>query len=364
MGNNQASKPPIISYGPCQFPTLGFIVQRAWEIYAHVPETFWSIHLTHIASAAPPPAQQGPGSGSRQVPMGAHAHGRGGRGGRGVPCEFQWQRKRVFDVGVARALHAPCALPGTEAAVESIDERPTYKYPPHPLSTIEFAKKASSYLRIGSHQAMKIAEDLYQTGFISYPRTETDVFSPDFDLRAIAEQHTTHPQWGAYAQRLVQSDPSGGGLWRAPRGGGHDDKAHPPIHPTKFTAGEAGWDDRKRKVYELVVRTFLACCSERAVGSERVVRLDCGGEKFHTRGLAIILRNYLDVYPYHSWNAATLPALEVGMRFVPDAVELRQAQTRPPERLKETDLIALMERHGIGTDATMAQHIDTILKRG
>lgn len=47
-----------------------------------------------------------------------------------------------------------------------------------------------------------------------------------------------HPAWGAYAQRLLET---GAGLWRNPSGGGHDDKAHPPIHPTKFSTGESGW---------------------------------------------------------------------------------------------------------------------------
>lgn len=47
-----------------------------------------------------------------------------------------------------------------------------------------------------------------------------------------------HPVWGSYAQRLL--DP-GAGLWKYPSNGGHDDKAHPPIHPTKFSAGESNW---------------------------------------------------------------------------------------------------------------------------
>jgi DNA topoisomerase-3 len=42
-------KGPLISYGPCQFPTLGFIVQRAWEAAAHVSEPFWRIALEHTA---------------------------------------------------------------------------------------------------------------------------------------------------------------------------------------------------------------------------------------------------------------------------------------------------------------------------
>lgn len=52
------------------------------------------------------------------------------------------------------------------------------------------------------------------------------------------QEQQGHPGWGSYAQRLL--DPASG-LWRNPRNGGHDDKAHPPIHPTKFSSGESGW---------------------------------------------------------------------------------------------------------------------------
>lgn len=52
------------------------------------------------------------------------------------------------------------------------------------------------------------------------------------------EEQTGHPAWGPYAQRLLEPE---GGLWRNPGNGGHDDKAHPPIHPTKFSSGESNW---------------------------------------------------------------------------------------------------------------------------
>lgn len=52
------------------------------------------------------------------------------------------------------------------------------------------------------------------------------------------EEQTRHPAWGPYAQRLLEPE---GGLWRNPGNGGHDDKAHPPIHPTKFSSGESNW---------------------------------------------------------------------------------------------------------------------------
>jgi DNA topoisomerase-3 len=322
---------PVISYGPCQFPTLGFIVKRQWEIYAHIPEEFWYIHVVYRDDQA------------RSI------------------CEFEWARKRLFDKFAAELFFQPCSQVPVTARVEQVLENPKFRFPPHPLSTIEFAKRASSFLRIGSQDAMKIAEQLYQAGFISYPRTETDVFSTDFDLRSIAAEQSAHPQWGAYASRLT--DPNSM-LWRDPPGGGHNDKAHPPIHPTKFTRGEPNWSQKQKKVYELVVRHFLACCSERAVGSESVIKIDICGEKFSSRGVTIKQRNWLDVYPYSNWNQAGLPNLQVGQTFEPHEVSLKDGQTRPPEKLKETDLIAKMEEHGIGTDATMAQHIETTLNRG
>lgn len=51
-------------------------------------------------------------------------------------------------------------------------------------------------------------------------------------------EQVTHPIWGSYAQQLLDVEAR---LWRNPSNGGHDDKAHPPIHPTKFSAGETGW---------------------------------------------------------------------------------------------------------------------------
>lgn len=52
------------------------------------------------------------------------------------------------------------------------------------------------------------------------------------------QEQIGHPDWGPYAQRLLDRASE---LWKNPGSGGHDDKAHPPIHPTKFSSGESGW---------------------------------------------------------------------------------------------------------------------------
>ncbi|KAK4256820.1 hypothetical protein QN277_006496 [Acacia crassicarpa] len=317
----------VLSYGPCQFPTLGFIVERYWEIQAHEPEEFWSINCSHKSDE-------------------------------GI-ASFSWMRGHLFDYTCAVIIYEMCVQEPT-ATVAKVRQQEKLKYPPHPLNTIELEKRASRYFRMSSEQTMKVAEELYQAGFISYPRTETDSFSSRTDLHAIVQEQQAHPDWGAYAQRLL--DP-GASLWRNPSNGGHDDKAHPPIHPTKFSIGESRWSQDHRKLYELVVRHFLACVSQPAVGAETIVEIDIAGELFSASGRVILAKNYLDVYRFESWGGSMIPTYTVGQQFIPTTLTLDSGVTRPPPLLSEADLLSCMDKEGIGTDATMHDHIKKLLDR-
>ena len=153
----------------------------------------------------------------------------------------------------------------------------------------------------------------------------------------------------------------GGFHW--PRAGRHDDKAHPPIHPVNFVADSQLKDEEKR-VYEFVVRRFLACCSEDAKGELTTVDIEYGPEMFHASGLLVLQRNYLDVYPYDKWESSQqLPQYTVGDAFIPTEANMTEGKTSPPGYLTEPELISLMDANGIGTDATMAEHIAKIKER-
>ncbi|CAL1379749.1 unnamed protein product [Linum trigynum] len=317
----------ILSYGPCQFPTLGFIVERYWEIQSHEPEEFWTINCTHNSDE-------------------------------GI-ATFNWMRGHLFDYISVVTLYEMCVEEPT-ATVTKVQKQERLKHPPFPLSTVELGKRASRYFRMSSEQTMKVAEDLYQSGFISYPRTETDSFSSGTDLRAIVQEQAGHPSWGSYAQRLLDPEAE---LWRNPGNGGHDDKAHPPIHPTKYSSGESGWSQDHHKVYELVVRHFLACVSRPAVGAETTVEIDIASELFCASGRMILAKNYLDVYRFESWGNSMLPTYDQGQQFIPTTLTLDSGITRPPPLLSEADLLGCMDKAGIGTDATMHDHIKKLLDR-
>lgn len=299
-------------------------MDRYFRVQNFIPEPFWGIKVTHRRDD--------------------------------ISVVFNWARNRLFDRAAIVILFERCIAAKT-ARVSKVQEKPTSKWKPLPLTTVELQKVASRLLRMTSQQAMTIAESLYNKGFISYPRTETDRFDKGMNLRALVEKQTQDSRWGTFAQNLVN------GAFKQPREGRNDDKAHPPIHPIAYCA-PAGLRPEEARLYEFITRRFLACCSEDAKGKATDVELEYGDEVFHTRGLIVLERNYLDVYPYENWtNSTILPTFTVGERFEPTEAMITDGQTSAPSYLTEPDLIALMDANGIGTDATMAEHIAKIKNR-
>ncbi|CAH8590611.1 unnamed protein product [Schistosoma intercalatum] len=338
----QALSDQLISYGSCQFPTLGFVVERFREVDQFVSEPFWRIVVTV----------------SRDEKT----------------TEFQWQRGRLFDQDCCRAYYEHLHQNRYGQIVEVI-KRPKTKWRPTALDTVELEKLASRKLHMGARYAMQLAERLYNKGFISYPRTETKIFPPDLDLKNLVRVQINDSRWSDFASRILEHGPN-------PKNGKSSDKAHPPIHPLKV--GDSLQGDEAR-LYELVTRHFLACLSTDAEGAETIVRLCIGkptlprtfnstistanlltsedGELFESKGLMILALNYLEVYIYDQWAEKDMPVFQLGEWILPDNIQILTGQTCPPPLLTEADLISLMDRHGIGTDATHAEHIETIKQR-
>ncbi|PIK49098.1 putative DNA topoisomerase 3-alpha [Apostichopus japonicus] len=316
----EALEHQLISFGSCQFPTLGFVVERYKQVEAFIPEAFYKIRVTH------------------QTEEGT--------------TEFNWNRQRLFNKLACEVLLQIC-VEQPLATVTDVRSKHKSKWRPQPLDTVEMEKLSSRKLRISAKETMKIAEKLYTSGFISYPRTETTIFPKDLNLFNLVQEQTQDPNWGPFATGILQHGPT-------PRQGNKTDQAHPPIHPTKYAGNLQG---NEQKVYELIVRHFLACCSQDAQGQETVVEINIANEGFSVHGLIIIARNYLDVYPYDKWNAKVIPHYEKDQQFEPSQIQMVDGETSSPPLLTEADLIALMEKHGIGTDATHADHIETIKSR-
>ena len=112
------------------------------------------------------------------------------------------------------------------------------------------------------------------------------------------------------------------------------------------------------------MRRFLACCSEDAKGEATDIEIEWGEEVFHTHGLLVLARNYLDIYVYDRWESSQqLPHFQEGEIFEPTEANMADGKTTAPGYLTEPELIGLMDANGIGTDATMADHVAMIKER-
>ena len=150
----------LLSYGPCQTPTLWFVVQRQQEIAAFRPEHFWELHAV--------------------TPSGRLA----------------WSHNPCFDERRARRAAAAVRSAGGSLRVAAKTCTARTFPPPVGLNTVSLLKMASSALGLSPHRCMQVAEELYTSGFISYPRTETTRYPPSFDVAGALDGHERHPEWG------------------------------------------------------------------------------------------------------------------------------------------------------------------------
>ena len=314
----------LISYGPCQTPTLGFCVQRHDAITSFKPEPFWVLQLKV-----------------------EHSLGRA--------FTLDWERVRVFDKEVATVYYSK-VQEVDEVVVESVSKKEKAKQRPQALHTVEMLRIGSSALGMGPQHTMQIAESLYTQGYISYPRTETTQYPEKFDLRGTLQQLQGGPAWGATVRELLHT-----GL-NKPRKG-HDAGDHPPITPMRLAReGELSGD--AWRLYDYIARHFIATLSPDCKYLQTKILFTAGEEAFSFSGKTPIDAGFTSIMPWAAIPAEeTIPPLQKGETCKVSELKVSERQTSPPDYLTESELITLMEKHGIGTDASIPVHINNITQR-
>ncbi|CAK8567137.1 unnamed protein product [Lathyrus sativus] len=312
----------VISYGPCQTPTLGFCVQRYLQINTFKPEKFWSLHPYIIQS--------------------------------GYEILLEWQRSKLFDINVAMMFQKLVAEDGI-LEVTDISEKQETKGRPVGLNTVNLLKVASSALGFGPQTAMQLAERLYTQGFISYPRTESTAYPPSFDFRGALSAQKNNPTWGNYVEGLLTSG------YQKPRSG-TDVGDHPPITPMR-SASEDMLGNDAWKLYQYICQYFIGTVSPDCKYVRKKVEFSVGGESFHCTGQHVITKGFTAIMPWLAINDKSIPSFTKGQKIKVSKVELYEGNTTPPDFLTESELISLMEKNGIGTDASIPVHINNICER-
>eukprot|EP00746_Dinoflagellata_sp_MGD_P015992 gnl/MRDRNA2_/MRDRNA2_135857_c0_seq1.p1 gnl/MRDRNA2_/MRDRNA2_135857_c0~~gnl/MRDRNA2_/MRDRNA2_135857_c0_seq1.p1 ORF type:complete len:604 (-),score=110.59 gnl/MRDRNA2_/MRDRNA2_135857_c0_seq1:73-1851(-) len=321
----------MVTYGPCQTPTLWFCVKRHIDIEQFVPLPYWQLQATV------------------QLPN-------------GVKFEANLARGSIWQKEDAQQLHQSLE-DERQGRVMKKEEWRSSCARPLPLNTVALLRMASDELGIGPGDALHLAEQLYLKGFTSYPRTETDKYPDNFDLNGTIEAIArADVPWSSTAQHLLKN-----GFVR-PRQDGSDAGDHPPITPVKMATksqcgGDAGW-----LMYQAICCNFLASISPDAQVRNARVTLQIGSDIFQATSSRIDSMGWLDIENRNVAEEGNVDLtmahdLEHGFEVVVDKISISKHHTKPPGHLTESELLGLMEEHGIGTDASMASHVSNVVRR-
>ncbi|KAK6930656.1 DNA topoisomerase, type IA, central [Dillenia turbinata] len=214
---------------------------------------------------------------------------------------------------------------------------------------------ASSALGFGPQMAMQLAERLYTQGFISYPRTESTSYPPSFDFGGTLAAQVKNPTWGTYVHDLLAEG------YLKPRLG-TDAGDHPPITPVQAATEDMLGNDAWR-LYQYVCQHFIGSVSPDCKYVRMKVEFAVGGEAFYCTGQYVTVKGFTSIMPWLEVNEKSLPHFTKGDRIEVSRVELYEGNTAPPDYLSESELISLMEKNGIGTDASIPVHINNICER-
>ena len=311
----------FLSVGRVQTPTLALLVERDQAIKEFQPTPFWEIEAD--------------GKRGEETFRLKHTHG---------VYEVKSEAEQVFEK-VRGAV---------EGTVLEYTQEETRRRPPIPFSTTLFVAEATR-LGFGAATVMRIAEDLYTQGLISYPRTDNTVYPRGLGFKAFLEKLKESPFKEAAEYILAQP------TFRATRGRS-ETTDHPPIYPTGVVDPKKLKPDHA-KIYELVVRRFLATLAPDSTGLARKARVDVLGEPFEGKGQLLTEPGWYRVYPYSHPEETPFPVLAAGEKVGVSDVRLSEDQTKPPRRFSQGTLIQEMERLGLGTKSTRHDVLQKLFDR-
>jgi DNA topoisomerase-1 len=310
----------FLSIGRVQSPTLALLVDREKEILNFEPKTFWKIIATCKKN----------------------------RFFDCVHCEGQfWDETKVNTI-FNKIKNSKTGK------VEEVNKKIQRELPPSPFSTTSFLESAS-YIGISAARAMKVAEELYMSGLISYPRTDNTVYPSSLNIKNILEK-LKNSDFSKEVEEVIKNGRE------YPTRGKKQTTDHPPIHPVGVP-GHKKLLGESKKIYDLIVRRFLATLAKDAISETIKVVIDISDEKFNADGYILIEPNWRDIYIYYKEKRKPLPDLIEGENIDIAKIVLKEDKTKPPTRYTQGSLIGKMEKLNLGTKSTRHEIIQKLFSR-
>jgi DNA topoisomerase-3 len=348
----------VVSLGRVQTPTLALMVKREREIQAFTPEPYWLVHATFDPRYA--------------------------------GLWFEGEETRIFG-DPERAPAIAEKVKGADGVVESVERKEQRENAPLLYDLTSLQRDANRRFSFSARRTLQAAQSLYEgRKAITYPRTSSRYLSGDLvpQLKPTAETLLPIPDYAAAARFVL--DLTELPLGRVVNDARVDD--HHAIIPTDVEHDLSEFSPDERRVFDLVAKRFLAVFHPAARYQRTTVITVVEEERFRTRGKITLEAGWRAVYGLESEeeklaaqveegeeSSAEIPPLEQGQRVRCVEAEVEAKETKPPPRYTEATLLSAMETagkliddeelreamkdSGLGTPATRAEMIETLIRR-
>ncbi len=316
----------ILSAGRVQGPALKIIVDREKKILAFKPEPFWTVELKAAVKEH-----------GKQHPL------------------IAWHKEdRIFDK--KRADEILAKTKNKPAAVADVKKTEFTQLAPFPFDLTTLQTESYRVHGIQPKITLDIAQELYIAGLISYPRTSSQQLPVALNYQNLLSALTKNKLYKELAEKVLAFPQL------KPNNGKKTDPAHPAVYPTGHSARLEGM---RFKVYDLIVKRFLATFASPAIRQTNTIDIGVNGERFIANGTRTLEPGWHYFYaPYVTLEEEVLPVVAIGDPVLVKDILKHDEQTKPPKRYTAASIIKELEKKNLGTKATRATIVETLFTRG
>jgi DNA topoisomerase-1 len=314
----------LMSTGRVQGPALKIIVDREKEIKAFKPVPFWQIELQ--------------GNVNRGDIIAWHKE------------DKFWDKEKANKV-MKKVKNEK------KAVVDKTEKKQFNQAPPLPFDLTSLQIEAYRCHKISPKETLEIGQELYTSGVISYPRTSSQQLPNKIGFKKILTQLGKQKEYSELTKKLLTKKSL------MPNNGKKTDPAHPAIYPTGSVPDLS--DEREQRIYDLIVKRFMATFSDAALRETMTIDINCKDEIFIAKGTRTIEKGWHVFYqPYVKIEEEELPKVNKDDVVDVKKIKLHSKETTPPKRYTPASIIKELEKKNLGTKATRASIVDTLFQRG
>ena len=311
----------ILSIGRVQGPALKIIVDKEKEIKAFKPVPYWQIELNGNVNQSDIAAWH-------------------------IKDKF-WDKKEADQV--MKKVKGQ-----KQGAVDKIEKNQFKQAPPNPFDLTSMQIEAYKVFGIQPKDTLSIAQELYTSGFISYPRTSSNQLPSKIGYSKVLSLLAKQSKYANLCAKLLKGK-------LQPNNGSKTDPAHPAIYPTGIAPH---LDDRAGKIYDLIVRRFMSTFGEPATRETMKISIDVSKEIFIAKGTRTIEKGWFEYYgPYVKLEEEELPKVKEKDIVNIKKITQHAKETQPPKRYTPASIIKELEKRNLGTKSTRSAIVDTLFHR-